>query len=645
MSDMLILQEVKSLTSKEDLTQKISKSIFVTNFPDHISARDLWGTCKAYGTVLDVYIPYKKSKAGKRFAFVRFIKVKNLDRLVANLCTIWISSYHLQANIVRYQRERKTYDSQNSFKRNVRISSDSFKGNVGDYSNSFASVLKSDRDFNLSLMGKVKDITALPNLYVILKEEGFQNFKISYLGGMWVLIELESSTASQKFIKHAGVGSWFSSLQPASNSFVSDERIVWISIEGLPLKVWSFNTFVEVASKWGELVEWKNIEDNNFFRKQLCVKTKLNEIICERFKVIIQGNVHWVRAKEMEGCDSLLRNEDYASSSSDEENEQENEGSRNEENKESNVQSEDPFNIYDLLNKNKESDGNFKEGELKCPPGFTPKETSVNEVHEKEMRLHQKRWDGECVIMGDFNEVRSEHERYGSVFNVQSVVAFNNFISLASLIDLPLDGYAYTWVHKFATKMSKLDRFLISKGLMASFPHLSSICLDNHLSDHRPILMREMNIDYGATPFRFFHSWFQIEGFDKLVEDTWMHMDITYSNGMILLKKKLQALKIIDQGGSNEVILNDRSILLKEIHDIISMDLEEMAQKEKVRWAIEGDENSKYFHGILNNKRSHLAIRGVLVNGDWIVKSNDVKNEFLNHFLLNPIGLSLIESV
>ncbi|GJR08480.1 RNA-directed DNA polymerase, eukaryota [Tanacetum coccineum] len=154
-------------------------------------------------------------------------------------------------------------------------------------------------------------------------------------------------------------------------------------------------------------------------------------------------------------------------------------------------------------------------------------------------------WDGECVIMGDFNEVRSEQEMYGSVFNVHSASAFNNFISLASLIDLPLDGYAYTWVHKSATKMSKLDRFLISKGLMASFPHISAIYLDKHLSDHRPILMREMNIDYGPTPFRFFHSWFKLEDFDKLVKDTWMHLDIADSNGMIQLKKKLQALKII----------------------------------------------------------------------------------------------------
>ncbi|GKC31017.1 RNA-directed DNA polymerase, eukaryota [Tanacetum coccineum] len=198
--------------------------------------------------------------------------------------------------------------------------------------------------------------------------------------------------------------------------------------------------------------------------------------------------------------------------------------------------------------------------------------------------------------MGDFNEVCLEQERYGSVFNVQSATALNNFISLANLIDLPFDGYAYTWVHKSANKMSKLDRFLISKGLMASFPHLSVLCLDKHLSDHRPTLMREMNIYYGPTPFRFFHSWFQLDGFDKLVEDTWMHLNIKDSNGMIKLKKKLQALKIIikewsknaKKCGSNEAIINDRSIILKKLQDIISMESKEVAQKAKVRWAIEG---------------------------------------------------------
>ncbi|GKF44870.1 RNA-directed DNA polymerase, eukaryota, partial [Tanacetum coccineum] len=63
------------------------------------------------------------------------------------------------------------------------------------------------------------------------------------------------------------------------------------------------------------------------------------------------------------------------------------------------------------------------------------------------------RWDRDCVIIGDFNKVRTEQERHGLVFNVQGANAFNSFISLASLIDLPLDGYAYTWAHKTANKM------------------------------------------------------------------------------------------------------------------------------------------------------------------------------------------------
>lgn len=31
---------------------------------------------------------------------------------------------------------------------------------------------------------------------------------------------------------------------------------------------------------------------------------------------------------------------------------------------------------------------------------------------------------------------------------------------------------------------------------------------DRHLSGHRPILLREADIDYGLTPFQLFHYWF-----------------------------------------------------------------------------------------------------------------------------------------
>nr|GEU58694.1 nucleotide-binding alpha-beta plait domain-containing protein [Tanacetum cinerariifolium] len=58
-----------SQRSKEDDVQKISTSVF-----DGYGAKDLWNTFKLYGHVVDVFIPDRRTKADKRFGFVRFIK-------------------------------------------------------------------------------------------------------------------------------------------------------------------------------------------------------------------------------------------------------------------------------------------------------------------------------------------------------------------------------------------------------------------------------------------------------------------------------------------------------------------------------------------------------------------------------------------
>ncbi|GKD68647.1 RNA-directed DNA polymerase, eukaryota, partial [Tanacetum coccineum] len=48
---------------------------------------------------------------------------------------------------------------------------------------------------------------------------------------------------------------------------------------------------------------------------------------------------------------------------------------------------------------------------------------------------------------------------------------------------------------------------------------------------------------------------------------------------------------------------------MKELQDLSSIEMSEVSQKAKVQWAMEGDENSKYFHGIFNKKISNLAIQ------------------------------------
>ncbi|GJT56234.1 RNA-directed DNA polymerase, eukaryota, nucleotide-binding alpha-beta plait domain protein [Tanacetum coccineum] len=230
----------KSQQSFEDQTSRVSKSVYVTNFLESSTAKDLWKVCNDYGTAVDVFIPFKKSKACKHFAFVRFIKVHNLERLIDNLCTIWIGKFHLHANMVRFQRPHKP----TAFTPNG--------SNLGNSKGSFASVLKEGNvspapsdiskpdlilddscikefEFSLSLMGKVKNVSAILNLYIILANEGFQNLKITYLGGLWVLLEMDSIAAKEKFLNHTGVGSWFSNIKQASKSFECDEQIVWVA--------------------------------------------------------------------------------------------------------------------------------------------------------------------------------------------------------------------------------------------------------------------------------------------------------------------------------------------------------------------------------------------------------------------------------
>ncbi|GKB31152.1 RNA-directed DNA polymerase, eukaryota [Tanacetum coccineum] len=55
-------------------------------------------------------------------------------------------------------------------------------------------------------------------------------------------------------------------------------------------------------------------------------------------------------------------------------------------------------------------------------------------------------------------------------------------------------------------------------------------------------------------------------------------------------------------------------------------------QKAKVKWEVEADENSKFFHGIINRKRHQLAINGIMKEGTWITYPNDIKGVFFKFY-------------
>ncbi|GJX16600.1 RNA-directed DNA polymerase, eukaryota [Tanacetum coccineum] len=72
--------------------------------------------------------------------------------------------------------------------------------------------------------------------------------------------------------------------------------------------------------------------------------------------------------------------------------------------------------------------------------------------------------------------------------------------------------------------------------------------------------------------------------------------------------------------------------LNRRLQDIKLLEVKDLVQKSKIKWAIEGYENSKFFHGVINKKMSQLSIRGVFVEGTWCTDPSIVKEAFKNHF-------------
>ncbi|GJW87966.1 RNA-directed DNA polymerase, eukaryota [Tanacetum coccineum] len=665
--------------SKEDDVLKISTSIYVTNFPEYINAKELWRICSQYGNVIDTFIPNRRSKIGKRFGFVCFIKTSDVDRLVNNLCTIWIGRFKLHANVARFNRQPMHKGSHQPHV-NVKVNSPSeepvFKGGAHGFSNSYIQAFKTginshnvveyskpslvldelcfhNYDFSLSLVDQLKEFGSLPNLKKILEKKVSYSFSIDERG---LLLYEEDEDAPYFHRKRLCWAPDFSNSHDDSSE--SDDE----SVEGKSKDVYSEKV------------------------------SEVEEIPKTIFKVEEPGEIKFSAMKEN-------KSEDLEE-----------------------VQSDDPFNLYDLLEKNnqtsmllfnqKGSQSHFKRvGTLKTGVsmlqligdlikvgsnnviqngGLHKRQRSDHEKSRRDINMFHKEnstvsdyfiaimgkwipndknlliisvyapqelsknrmlwqylvhviegWKGDVIVMGDFNEVRTAEDRFGSIFNARGLVAFNSFISTGGLVDVPSGGYSYTRAHKSTAKMSKLDRFLISKDLMRIWPNVSSIILDRYLSDQRPILLHEISLDYGPTSFCFFHNWFDLDGFNLFVTEAWKAINIQEPNAMLKLVKKLKLLKgqirlwvkdkkdkeqllknslkkklaaidsSLDKEDATSDALEDRLNTMNNLTNLERMESLELAQKAKIKWSIEGDENSKKIQVIINKQRNNLAIRGI----------------------------------
>ncbi|GJU75640.1 putative RNA-directed DNA polymerase, eukaryota, reverse transcriptase zinc-binding domain protein [Tanacetum coccineum] len=176
------------------------------------------------------------------------------------------------------------------------------------------------------------------------------------------------------------------------------------------------------------------------------------------------------------------------------------------------------------------------------------------------------------------------------------------------LIDLPIGGRLYTWMNKAGTQLSKLYRFLIPDEVWEILPDIRITALDRLWSDHTPILFHILKFDFGLIPFKLYNSWLSRDGFDDLIE------------------------KIIDDGIETPSDRDTRMQLLQEINKLDNFEALDLIQKAQIKWDIKGDENPKFFHGLINQKRRYQSIKGIMHDGVWITDLIHIKELFLNLF-------------
>ncbi|PWA56240.1 hypothetical protein CTI12_AA420630 [Artemisia annua] len=250
------------------------------------------------------------------YAFVHFLRVVNEESLVNSLCKIRIGNLHMHANIARYTRvAAKPKAAAN------KVTAPTVKAPGG--SNTYANVVtgaphvmsrektnglkkisiacdeNNQSSFPFALIGCYKDFRAISNTRSMCQGEGFFEVKPFYLGGLWVLLDFPSVESRDLFIQHSGIKSWFSELKVWHADFVVKERLLWLEVEGVPLRAWNHSTFKQIASKWGDLIFVDDADVTNRFSMRLGIKTTHAPLVFESMYVNISDVDYCIRVREL----------------------------------------------------------------------------------------------------------------------------------------------------------------------------------------------------------------------------------------------------------------------------------------------------------------------------------------------------------
>jgi hypothetical protein len=270
-------------------------------------------------------------------------------------------------------------------------------------------------------------------------------------------------------------------------------------------------------------------------------------------------------------------------------------------------------------------------------------------------------------VAGDFNLSRSLDDRNNDNFSALDASMFNTATNDLCLLELPLRDRLYTWSNRRDSPiLIRLDQVFVNAAWNLLFPASALTSRAHDTSDHVPLVASISTSIPRGLIFRYEQSWSLHSVFRSSITYVWHATSRSDATARVVARLKWCRLACKAWTGRTSpfaqhekdyrVLINLldgleefrllsplesrlRTLTIDCLHVSIQERVIHWKAHAKIRYAIKGDENSKFFHATATCRKRRNTIR--VIDSDGCSFSDHAsKAAALRDFFLNLLGTS-----
>ncbi|KAM0853806.1 hypothetical protein ACQ4PT_050835 [Festuca glaucescens] len=275
-----------------------------------------------------------------------------------------------------------------------------------------------------------------------------------------------------------------------------------------------------------------------------------------------------------------------------------------------------------------------------------PRREKRHEFWDLLRRLRDQR-EGPWICCGDFNEVLTHDEYYGSNDRSDAQMQlFRQCLEDYGLVDLGFTGPKFTWTNKQEAETNvrvRLDRAVVNGAFSNRFDDCRVENIVTTTSDHLEVLINLSSFEIPTerppvqSGFRFEAAWLRTPDYKELMEQSWakgaspsvslqgtwnnLHSVAvslrqwsrdTFSSVRKQIKKMERQLLYLRTGPFSTASLTETREIERKLCELFEREEIIARQCSRVDWLKEGDRNMSFFHSRASARRRANTIKALL---------------------------------